>query len=120
MSLVVNGTTIPTDKPFKVNGVNVERVIANGVEVWKLDTYTPPAAHWGPDEYVQDQTQFMDTSVGGDAGRFSYHGDSEDLNFKPAVGHEFTSTITPGKYKVGASRGIVNAAERFGVLKWIP
>jgi len=60
MSLIENGTTIPTDKPFKVRGVDVDRVIANGVEVWKLNTYTPPAGHW--EERVYDSGNYVNIS----------------------------------------------------------
>ena len=36
MALIVNGTTIPTDKPFMSNGKPVHRVVANGKVVWEL------------------------------------------------------------------------------------
>ncbi len=53
MSLIVNGTTIPTNKPFKVNGSDVHRVMANGVEVWKLDT-APPVGVWNKPPFSAD------------------------------------------------------------------
>ena len=48
MSLVVNGTTIPTNKPFKVNGIDVYEVNANGTEVWFVNTMNYRKDH----EYV--------------------------------------------------------------------
>jgi len=41
MSLIVNGTTIPTDAPVMANGNKVHKVIANGTVVWELEYLNP-------------------------------------------------------------------------------
>ena len=56
MALVVNGTTIPTNKHFAVNGTSVTKVVANGKTVWQyVAPSTPPT--WSTPVRVKGQKE---------------------------------------------------------------
>jgi hypothetical protein len=114
MSLVVNGTTIPTNKPFHVNGHEVKRVVANGVEVWKLN-----AGHWSSEDYGPDN-------------RFYKHTDGEwylvwkgledycNVGNNDSLVQTDKEIITNGtRYKVGLKIHLHSGGYEYGIMKWI-
>lgn len=95
MTLIVNGTTIPTSATVKYNGTNLTKIICNGVVVWQKSFYVIQNGTLLSSSYVTSK------AANGYAGHSSFNGNCSRHTASGYFDYGMYGTSTSGVYSGG-------------------